>query len=103
MLEFRVNDAFDGRGIANFQNDAASAAYNTANNNLNKALLDLRAANSTVFELQHQASSAKNHLGQAKFNLTQAMNTLFVAQAAKQQSDKALLIASAQSSQLPTG
>jgi len=103
IVEFKVNDAFDGRDIANLQNDAANAAYNTASNSLNKALLDLKTANTTVFELQQQSSSAKNYLGQAQFNLTQAMNALYVAQAAKQQSDKAILIASAQSSELLRG
>lgn len=103
MIDFNVSSAFDAKDIANFQNDAANAAYNTATNNLNKAFTDLQAANSTVYELQLEAAAAKNALGQAEFNLVQAMNTLFVAQAAKEQSDKALLLASAQSSQLPTG
>ena len=44
---------------------------------------------------------AKRNLGEAQFNLTQAMNNLFVAQAAKAQADKAILTVSAQSAQLP--
>ena len=48
-------------------------------------------------------ASAKNSLGEAEFNLVQAMNRLYVAQAAKAQSDKALLLASVQSSILPSG
>jgi hypothetical protein len=35
--------------------------------------------------------------------MTRALNNLYVAQAAKEQSDKSLLIASVQGSQLPTG
>jgi predicted nucleic acid-binding Zn-ribbon protein len=96
MIGFNVTSAFDGRDIANFQNDAANSAYNSATDTLNKALQALQAANTTVFDLQQQASQAKNELGAAEFNLNQAMNTLFVAQAAKEQSDKALLLASVQ-------
>jgi hypothetical protein len=103
VIGFNVNNAFDEKDIANFQNDAANSAYNTSTSSLKKALQDLQAANSTVYELQLQAAEAKHYLGQAEFNLVQAMNALFVAQAAKEQSDKAILIASAQSSQLPTG
>lgn len=42
--------------------------------------------------------AAKNSLGVAKFNLNQAMNNLFVAQAAKEQADKATNLISAQAS-----
>lgn len=49
IVEFNVNTAFDNRDVANFQNDAANAAYNTANKALGKALQDLQAANATVF------------------------------------------------------
>ncbi len=40
------------------------------------------------------------YLGQAKFNLTQAMNKLLVAQAVKAQADKALAIVSSQLNKL---
>jgi hypothetical protein len=42
------------------------------------------------------------HLGIAKFNLQQTLNNLYVAQAAKEQADKATAIVSAQTSFLPT-
>lgn len=64
-ISFDVSSAFDGRDIANFQNDAAQSAYNTATSNLNKAFQDLQAANSSVYELQLQSATAKNYLGQA--------------------------------------
>jgi len=37
---------------------------------------------------------ASTNLGSAKFNLTQALNNLFVAQAAKAQADKTVYLAS---------
>jgi hypothetical protein len=101
LLSFNVSSADNDRGIAALQNDIATSAYNTASSNLNKTLQDLQAANATVFMLQQSLSDAKKAVGQAQFTLTQAMNSLYVAQAAKEQSDKQLLIASAQIVQLP--
>lgn len=40
--------------------------------------------------MQRMKDEAKRKLGEAQFNLTQAMNNLFVAQAAKAQADKAI-------------
>lgn len=102
-IDFDASTASDAKDVAVFQNDAATTAYNTATSNLAKAKQNLQAANSTVYKLLMDKADAKNFLGQAEFNLTQAMNTLYVAQAAKAQSDKALLLASVQSSILPSG
>jgi hypothetical protein len=85
--------------VVSFQNDAAISAFNKATDITDKALQDLRIANRSVVEMQVSHLNAKNALGQARFNLTQAMNNLFLAQAAKQQADKALLLASAQALQ----
>lgn len=42
-------------------------------------------------------------MGIAKFNLNQATNNLLVAQAAKEQADKALALATAEASVIPEG
>ena len=63
---------------------------------LNDALTALKQANLIVSQLKVNASAAMKDLGQAKFNLKIAQNKLYVAQAAKQQADKAIFIVNAQ-------
>ena len=48
-----------------------------------------------------ELEDAKEQLGASKFKLQQAKNNLFVAQAAKEQADKATAIVSLSSSALP--
>lgn len=55
-----------------------------------------------VSDLQAQKQDAKSQLGAAQFNLTAAMNNLFVAQAAKEQADKSITLLSLQNKQTIT-
>ena len=56
----------------------------------------LEDANAAVADLRSQFAAAETGLGTAKFNHNQALNRLFVAQAAKEASDKSIAIAYAQ-------
>lgn len=70
---------------------------NIADAALTAAQHALEDANAKVAELRAEHLEVKTNLGVANFNLRQAMNNLFVAQAAKEVADKAMAIASAQS------
>lgn len=102
-IDFDITTAMNEQSLANFMNDIASSALSVTDAALNKSLLNLQAAKTSIIQLQLQKQHAKNSLGQAQFNLTQAMNSLFLAQAAKEQADKSLQIISAQSSIVPGG
>jgi hypothetical protein len=54
-----------------------------------------------VSKLRELLTNKGDDLGVAKFNLQQALNRLYVAQAVKEQADKATAIVRAQSSVLP--
>lgn len=76
------------------ENDIASSDYHAKEAASNKALIGLKNANQNVSDIRDDLSEAAAQLGAAKFNLTQAMNQLLVAQAAKAQSDKNIAIMS---------
>jgi len=69
---------------------------NIADAALTAAQKTLADANHLVNEIRGDFNNAKIALGTAKFSLTQALNNLFVAQAAKEAADKATAIAFAQ-------
>ena len=69
--------------------NVADAALDTAQANLEKA-------NAVVNDLRSEDGFAKTQLGVANFNLEQALNNLYVAQAAKEAADKAVAIAFSQ-------
>ena len=58
-------------------------------------------ANFLVSKLRAKLQDSMDRLGVAKFNLQQANNNLFVAQARKEQADKATAIAKSQAAVLP--
>ena len=87
--------------LINQLNDNAQAALTNSQNVYTRAYSALNSANTLVSQLQGQLGDASDQLGVAKFNLQQAMNNLFVAQARKEQADKATAIVQAQSSSLP--
>jgi hypothetical protein len=91
------------RDIANMENDIAVSQLHTKQSILDKAQDDLKNANGKVVDLRALKNDAKNNLGVANFNLLQAMNSLLVAQAAKEQADKALALASAEAVKRDTG
>ena len=76
------------RDIANMENDIAVSQLHTKQSILDKAQDDLKNANGKVVDLRALQNDAKNNLGVSNFNLLQAMNSLLVAQAAKEQADK---------------
>ncbi len=88
--------------IVNQLNDNAQSALTAAQNIYKKTYSALNNANTLVSQIQEQLTDASDQLGVAKFNLQQAQNNLFVAQASKEQADKATQIVRAQSSVLPT-
>ena len=96
-----VATARNAVNLVNQLNDNAQAALTTSQNVYTRAYSALNNANSLVSHLQGQLGDASDQLGVAKFNLQQAMNNLFVAQARKEQADKATAIVRAQSSRLP--
>ena len=91
-----VDNLMNQKDIANMENDIATSQFNSAMDDAEKASDDLKKANQEVFDLKAMKDQAGVELGKAKFNLNQAMNNLLVAQAAKEQSDKAIAIATAQ-------
>jgi len=91
-----VNNAKNAVGLATQANDDAHTNLNVADAALTAAQHALEDANAKVADLRAQIGTAESNLGVAKFNYNQALNRLYVAQAAKQASDKAIAIAYAQ-------
>lgn len=85
----------------NQANDNAQSDLTSAQNIYEKAYSALDNSNILVSKLRETLSDAGDQLGVAKFNLQQALNNLVVAQAKKEQADKATAIVRAQSSILP--
>lgn len=77
-------------------NDDAITQLKIADSALTAAQKTLEEANKLVAALRAEWSTSSSSLGTAKFNLQQALNNLFVAQAAKAAADKAVAIAFAQ-------
>lgn len=91
-----VDNAQNAVGLATQANDDAQASLNVADAALTAAEKNLRDANADVASVSLLFSDASTKLGVAKFNHNQALNRLYVAQAAKAESDRALAIAYAQ-------
>ena len=96
-----VANAKNALNIVNQANDNAQSDLTTAQNVYEKAYSALDNANSLVSKIREQLTDAGDNLGVAKFNLQQALNNLYVAQARKEQADKATSIVRVQSSALP--
>jgi hypothetical protein len=82
--------------LATQANDDALTNLNVADAALTAAQHTLENANALVASLRGQYDSAKTSLGGANFNLVQALNNLYVAQAAKTAADKAVSLAFAE-------
>ena len=78
------------------ENDIANSDYNNKEDAAQKAMNNLKKANQDVTDTRDDLKDAAASLGAAKFNLTQAMNQLLVAQAVKAQADKNIAILSTQ-------
>jgi chromosome segregation ATPase len=87
--------------VVNQLNDNAQSGLTAAQNVYVKAYSALNNANTLVSQIQESLNDAADQLGVSKFNLQQANNNLFVAQARKEQADKATEIVRVQSSALP--
>lgn len=79
------------------ENDIANSDYHNKEDAAQKAMNNLKKANQDVTDTRDDLKDAAANLGAAKFNLTQAMNQLLVAQAVKAQADKNIAILSTQS------
>ena len=78
------------------ENDIANSNYNNKEDAAQKAMNNLKKANQDVTDTRDDLKDAAASLGAAKFNLTQAINQLLVAQAVKAQADKNIAILSTQ-------
>jgi hypothetical protein len=87
--------------LVNQINDNAQSYLTKSQNVYQQAYSALNNANTLVSQLEETLNDASNQLGVSKFNLQQALNNLYVAQARKEQADKATQIVRAQSSVLP--
>ena len=96
-----VNAARNALNLATQVNDEAQAELTAAHDNYKKAYSALDNANYLVSSLRANLQDSMDRLGVAKFNLQQANNNLFVAQARKEQADKATAMVRTQSSVLP--
>jgi hypothetical protein len=94
---FTSSNAHNAKDIANMENDIATSDYKTKEDATNKAILNLKKVNQDVTDTRDVLNDAAENLGAAKFNLTQALNQLLVAQAAKAASDRNLALMSNQS------
>ncbi len=94
---FNSSNAHNAKDIANLENDIANSEYNNKEDTSYKAMNNLKKANQDVIDIRDELNNAAASLGAAKFNLTQAMNELIVAQAAKAQADKNMAILSTHS------
>ena len=91
-----VDNKKNALDLANQANDDAQSHLNLADAALAAANRNLDNQNANAASIRQSQSSAKALLGGANFNLKQAMNQLYVAQAAKAAADKALNLAYAQ-------
>jgi len=94
---FNSSNAHNAKDIANMENDIANSDYRNKEDASYKAMNDLKKTNQDVTDTRDDLNEAATILGAAKFNLTQAMNQLLVAQAVKAQADKNIAILSTQS------
>lgn len=92
----QVVNARNNVELATQANDDALTNLNVADAALTAAQHNLEDANALVAKIRGQHDSAKTELGTANFNLVQALNNLYVAQAAKAASDRALSLAFAE-------
>lgn len=92
----QVINARNNVELANQANDDALTNLNVADSALTAAQHNLEDANALVAKIRGQLDSSKTELGTANFNLVQALNNLYVAQAAKAASDKAISLAFAE-------
>jgi multidrug efflux pump subunit AcrA (membrane-fusion protein) len=91
-----VANAHNNVDLATQANDDAITQLKVADAALAAAQHELEDANKAVADLRASYTGVKNDLGVANFNLQQALNNLFVAQAAKAAADKAVELAYAQ-------
>ena len=98
IVVINAKNALDIVGQAN--NDAV-AALHMAQRNYELAYSALDNANILVSRVRTELAAADNKLGVAKFNLLQALNNLYVAQALKEQADKATNLVRLQTAALP--
>lgn len=96
-----VTNAKNAVTIINQANDDALAALTMAQRNYELAYSALDNANRLVSKVRAELAVADNKLGVAKFNLLQALNNLYVAQARKEQADKSTNIVRMQTATLP--
>ena len=96
-----VNAARNALNLAVQVNDEAHAELTVAHDVYKKSYSALDNANLLVSQLRAKLQRSMDSLGVAKFNLQQANNNLFVAQARKAQADKATAIVRSQSTTLP--
>jgi hypothetical protein len=91
-----IDNLFNNKDIANMQNDIATSQFHAKEDIASNAAQELRKVNQEVFDLRASKAAAGDDLGIANFNLRQATNSILVAQAAKEQADKAVAIVTAQ-------
>jgi len=96
-----VNAARNALNLAVQVNDEAQSEHKVATDVYRKMYSALDNANFLVSKLRAKLQDSLDRLGVAKFNLQQANNNLFVAQARKEQADKATAIVKTESSTLP--
>ena len=96
-----MNAARNALNLATQVNDEAQADLTVAHDVYKKSYSALDNANFLVSKLRAKLQDSMDRLGVAKFNLQQANNNLFVAQARKEQADKATAIAKSQAAVLP--
>ena len=96
-----VANAKNALRVINQANDDAIAALSIVQRNYETAYSALGNANRLVSKIRAELAVADNQLGVAKFNLLQALNNLYVAQARKAQADKATTIVRLQTATLP--
>lgn len=102
QADILVANAQNAVNLINQLNDNAQDDLVLAQSNYEQASTALDTAERTARSLREQLSNSSSQLGIAKFNLQQTLNSLYVAQAAKEQADKATAIVRAQTSSLPT-
>lgn len=96
-----VDNSKNSLNFMNQANDDALSDLTAAQSIFEKAYSALDNSNMLVSKLRELLTDKGEDLGVAKFNLQQALNRLYVAQAVKEQADKATAIVRAQSSVLP--
>ena len=96
-----VANAKNALVVVSQANDDAVAALNMAQRTYELAYSALDNANILVSKTRAELAVADNKLGVAKFNLLQALNNLYVAQARKEQADKSTNIVRMQTATLP--